>query len=350
MTYKRTGIDIKKVNRAQNSIGKIISSSHSFLTHGRVLSGFGHYAGLIEVDGKIFALHTDGVGTKLIVSQMMDRFDTVGIDCIAMNVNDIICVGAIPTGFVDYIAVKVPNSTLLRNIATGLVKGAKDANVPIVGGETAVIPDLLANDNHTRTFDLVGMAFGIVRTKSKLTMGNKIKEADAIIGIGSSGLHSNGYTLARKVLLSRYSITDFINDANQTIGEMMLTPTRIYVRPVVKLIEEVNIPLHGMLHVTGGSFTKFSRLNNTVNYRLDNLPTPLDIFKIIQTEGHIQTKEMYRTFNMGIGFCVVLPQSAVDDAIDIVEKHGMSCTCVGHVVGHGSGDVQIRIRGRNLTI
>ena len=173
MTYKRTGIDIKKVNRAQNSIGKIISSSHSFLTHGRVLSGFGHYAGLIEVDGKIFALHTDGVGTKLIVSQMLDRFDTVGIDCIAMNVNDIICVGAIPTGFVDYIAVKVPNSTLLRNIATGLVKGAKDANVPIVGGETAVIPDLLANDNHARTFDLVGMAFGIVRTKSKLTMGNK---------------------------------------------------------------------------------------------------------------------------------------------------------------------------------
>ncbi|MGA7897947.1 MAG: AIR synthase-related protein, partial [Nitrososphaeraceae archaeon] len=141
-----------------------------------------------------------------------------------------------------------------------------------------------------------------------------------------------------------------MSDAKQTIGEMMLTPTRIYVRPVIKLIEKVNIPLHGLLHVTGGSFTKFSRLNSTVNYRLDNLPTPLDIFKIIQKEGHIQTREMYRTFNMGIGFCVVLPQSAVDDAIDIIEKHGMPCTCVGHVVGHGSGEVQIRIRGRNLTL
>ena len=350
MTYKDAGIDIKKVNKVQNSIGKIISSSHSFLAHGRVLSGFGHYAGLIDVDGKIFALHTDGVGTKLIVSQMMNRFDTIGIDCVAMNVNDIICVGAIPTGFVDYIAVKVPDSTLIRNIAIGLVKGARDANVPIVGGETAVIPDLLAGDNRARTFDLVGMAFGIVHTKNKLTMGNKIKDGDAIIGIGSSGLHSNGYTLARKVLLSKYSITDFRNETDQTIGEMMLTPTRIYVRPIAKLIRKANMPLHGLLHVTGGSFAKFSRLNNNVSYRLDNLPMPLDIFKLIQKEGHIQTKEMYRTFNMGIGFCIVLPKSAVDDAIDIIEKHRMSCTCIGHVAAHGRGEVQIKIRGVTLTL
>ena len=127
ITYKSTGIDINKIHRVQNSIGKIVSLSHSFLTYGKVISGFGHYAGLIEFDNKIFALHTDGVGTKIIVSQMMDRFDTVGIDCIAMNVNDIICVGAVPGGFVDYIAIRIPDSTLLRNIAMGLVKGAKEA-------------------------------------------------------------------------------------------------------------------------------------------------------------------------------------------------------------------------------
>lgn len=349
-TYKGPGIDLKKIHRAQNSIGKIISSSHSFLSYGRVLSGYGHYAGLIEFDGKIFALHTDGVGTKIVVSQMMDRFDTVGIDCVAMNVNDIICVGAIPVGFVDYIALRVPDSTLLRDIATGLVKGAEEAHVSIIGGETAVIPDLLADDSHANTFDLVGMAFGIVPNKSKLILGKKIKQGDAIIGIASSGLHSNGYTLARNVLLSKYPITHFISDENQRIGDMLLTPTKIYVRPIVKLIEKINIPIHGLLHVTGGSFTKFSRLNNVVNYRLDNLPRPAGIFNLIQREGNIHPREMYRTFNMGIGFCIVLPRPAVDAAIDIIEKHRMYGSCIGRVVGHGKGEVQIKISGKSLSL
>ncbi|MGA9841260.1 MAG: phosphoribosylformylglycinamidine cyclo-ligase [Nitrososphaeraceae archaeon] len=350
ITYKSTGIDINKIHRVQNSIGKIVSLSHSFLTYGKVISGFGHYAGLLEFDNKIFALHTDGVGTKIIVSQMMDRFDTVGIDCIAMNVNDIICVGAVPGGFVDYIAIRIPDSTLLRNIAMGLVKGAKEANVPIIGGETAVVPDLLADNNNAKTFDLVGMAFGVVQNKNELILGNKIRKGDAILGIESSGLHSNGYTLARKVLLSRYSINQFINDMNQTIGDMMLTPTRIYVRPIIELIKKNKTPVHGLLHVTGGSFTKFSRLNKAVDYKLDNLPAPAGIFDLIQREGHIQTKEMYRTFNMGIGYCIVLPQSHVDNAIDIIEKHGMWCSRIGHVEGKGTGQVQVRVLDRNFTL
>jgi phosphoribosylformylglycinamidine cyclo-ligase len=350
VTYKSTGIDIKKIIKTQNTIGRIISSSHSFLTHGKVLSGFGHYAGLIEVDGRIFALHTDGVGTKIIVSQMMNRFDTIGIDCVAMNVNDIICVGATPVGFIDYIAVTDPDSILLRDIVKGLVRGANDASVPIVGGETAIVPELLSKRNHTKAFDLVGMAFGIVPAKNKLIMGNKIKQGDVIIGIPSSGLHSNGYTLARKVLLSRHSLSEFVGETDQTIGDIILAPTRIYVRPITALIENDNIPLHGLLHVTGGSFAKFSRLNSTVNYRLDSLPAPTDIFKLIQKEGQIRTKEMYKTFNMGIGFCLVIPRSGVDNAIETIQRFGMSCSCIGRIVGPGNGHVQITSGGRTLTL
>lgn len=350
VTYKSTGIDIKKIIKAQNTIGKIISSSRSFLTHGTVLSGFGHYAGLIEIDGKIFALHTDGVGTKIIVSQMMNRFDTIGIDCVAMNVNDVICVGAKPVGFIDYIAITDPDPIILRDIVKGLVCGAKDASVPIVGGETAIIPELLSKEIQMKAFDLVGMAFGIVPEKNKLIMGNKIKRGDIIIGVASNGLHSNGYTLARKVLLPKHSLSDFVGETNQTIGDMMLAPTRIYVRPIVKLLENDSIPVHGLLHVTGGSFTKFSRLNSTVNYRLNSLPVPTDIFKLIQKEGHIHIKEMYKTFNMGIGFCVVIPRSRVDIALDTIQRYGMSCSCIGSITGPGSGNVQIKAEGRTFTL
>jgi phosphoribosylformylglycinamidine cyclo-ligase len=350
VTYKSTGIDMKKIIKAQNTIGRIISTSRSFLTHGRVLSGFGHYAGLIEIDGKIFALHTDGVGTKIIVSQMMNRFDTIGIDCVAMNVNDIICVGAKPVGFIDYIAITDPDSVLLGDIVKGLVRGAKDASVPIVGGETAVIPELLSKGSQKKAFDLVGMAFGIIPEKNKIIMGSKIKKGDIIIGIASSGLHSNGYTLARRVLLSKHSLSDCVGETNQTIGEMILAPTRIYVRPIVTLIENDNIPIHGLLHVTGGSFTKFSRLNNRVNYRLDSLPVPTDIFKLIQKEGHIRIKEMYKTFNMGIGFCLVIPGSSVDNAIETIERYGMSCSCIGRIIGPGSGNIQIKTGGRTFTL
>jgi phosphoribosylformylglycinamidine cyclo-ligase len=160
--YSKAGVDIKKIRKIQGYIGKTISKTHfSFGNNNwKVLSGFGHYAGLIEIDSKIIALHTDGIGTKIIVAQLMNRFDTLGIDCVAMNVNDIICIGAVPVGFLDYIALKKPDHYLVRELLKGLTKGAKESKMAIVGGETAILPDLL-NQTEENSFDLVGTVFGI---------------------------------------------------------------------------------------------------------------------------------------------------------------------------------------------
>src|SRR6188472_1829676 len=259
MTYSRAGIDIKKIHAVQKSIGDIISLTHTFPAIGNVISGFGHYAGLIDIGSKILALHCDGVGTKVIIAQLMSRFDNIGIDCVAMNVNDIICIGAHPIAFIDYIALRSTNQHVVQEIVKGLVKGARQSDMAIIGGETAVLPDLIAGEDRN-AFDLVGMVLGIV-DKSDLILGDKIKIGDVILGVESSGLHSNGYTLARKVLLSKYSIDDTTPHLIRTVGEEMLTPTMIYAKPVIEIRSEEHISVHGFAHITGGSFTKLARLN-----------------------------------------------------------------------------------------
>ncbi|NDB51285.1 MAG: phosphoribosylformylglycinamidine cyclo-ligase [Nitrosopumilaceae archaeon] len=204
ITYKSAGVDVSRIKKSQSAIGRIISSTHS----GMVKSGFGHYAGLVGIHGgKYLATHTDGVGTKVIIANLLKKYDTVGIDCVAMNVNDIICIGATPISFVDYIAANKNNESVFVDIAKGLAVGAKKSDMPIVGGETAIMPDLFEEKKFA--FDLAGMVAGIV-DKNKVIMGNKIKPGDIIIGLASTGIHSNGYSLARKVLLKKYSINDTI--------------------------------------------------------------------------------------------------------------------------------------------
>jgi phosphoribosylformylglycinamidine cyclo-ligase len=332
MTYRDAGVDIDSVHRGQRSIGKIISVTHKMLAIGKVTSGFGHYAGLVKLADQTFALHADGVGTKVIVAQMMNKFSTVGIDCVAMNVNDVICVGAQPVAFIDYIALRHPNEWLLQEIAKGLVKGAQQSRMAIVGGETA--------------FDLAGMVMGVVRGKPIL--GDMIKPGDIILGVESSGLHSNGYTLARKVLLSKYSVDDNADHLVQTVGEELLIPTRIYVRPIIEILKK-RIRVHGLANITGGGFTKLPRLNSRVRYIFDNLPALTGIFKQIQIDGNIESKEMYRTFNMGVGFCVVASKASVDDIINVFDKHKMRCEAVGKIE-RGAGEVIARIDGRKETL
>ena len=327
MTYNRVGIDLKKIRQVQKSIGDTISVTHSFPALGQVISGFGHYAGLIDIGSKVLALHSDGVGTKLMVAQLMGRFDSIGIDCIAMNVNDIICVGAEPLAFIDYIALRSANDHLVKEIVKGLVKGAKQSDMAIIGGETAVLPDLI-NDTGENAFDLAGTVLGVTE-KPNLILGDKIKMGDIILGVESSGLHSNGYTLARKVLLSKYSVDDAAHYLIHTVGEELLIPTIIYKKPVMDILKQKHILIHGFAHITGGSFTKLTRLNMKVDYKLDNLPDSHGIFKQIQVDGHIETKEMYRTFNMGIGFCIILPKHYVDPVISIFEKYNMTCSQIG---------------------
>ena len=348
MTYNRVGIDLKKIRRVQKSIGDSISATHSFPAFGKVISGFGHYAGLIDIGSKVLALHSDGVGTKLIVAQLMGRFDSIGIDCIAMNVNDVICVGAQPLAFIDYIALKSANDHLVRKITKGLVKGAKQSDMAIIGGETAILPDLIS-DTSENAFDLAGTVLGVTE-KSNLILGDKIKTGDVILGVESSGLHSNGYTLARKVLLSKYSVEDTAPYLIHTVGEELLVPTIIYKKPVMDILNQVHISIHGFAHITGGSFAKLTRLNMNVDYKLDNLPHSNGIFKQIQVDGHIETKEMYRTFNMGIGFCIILQRRYVDPVISIFEKYNMACTQIGIIPDKKKnkyGRVIAKIDGRN---
>jgi phosphoribosylformylglycinamidine cyclo-ligase len=344
-SYSKAGVNVKKIRHIQSEIGKLVSKTHiSFENKNwKVLSGFGHYAGLIEFESKVIALHTDGIGSKIIIAQMMNKFDTLGIDCVAMNVNDIICIGATPVGFLDYIAMRKPDNYLVTELFKGLTIGAKDSNMAIVGGETAILPDLL-NQTEEYSFDLVGTVFGVTDKKS-LVMGDKITDGDKIIGLESSGLHSNGYSLVRKVLLPKYKLKNSHSFLKCSIGEELLKPTRIYVKPILEILKAERISIHGLAHITGGSFSKLSRLNNKVNFNLDYLPQQGGIFKLIQQVGKISYREMHSTFNMGIGFCIVASKSNVDKLIQILDKHKLKSHEIGYVT-KGTGAVFITIMGR----
>jgi len=240
------------------------------------------------------ALHADGVGSKVLVADALRKYDTIGIDCVAMNVNDIICVGAKPLALVDYLALEKPQPTVVAAIMKGLRKGAQEAGVAVVGGETAIVPELVHG------FDLSGAVVGIVKRNSIIT-GEQIEPGDVILGLRSNGIHSNGLTLARKVLLGRR--------AHQVFARELLRPTRIYVKQISKLLQS-KLEVHGLAHITGGAYSKLKRIGERAKtgFQLDNLPNPPWIFKEIQTLGQVSDREMYRTFNMGIGFVIICPE------------------------------------------
>src|SRR3989344_532314 len=304
LTYKKAGVNVQNIKKSQKEIGRIIRPTHNLQKNVKVKHGFGHYAGIVTVSDKItLAMHTDGVGTKVLIANMMKKYDTIGIDCIAMNVNDIICVGATQISFVDYIAANKNDKKIFSQITKGLVKGAKLAHVPIVGGETAIMPDLFAGNDFT--FDLSGMVVGML-PKRKLVLG---------------------YSLARKVLLSKYSIKDKIKGIG-SLGNALLTPTQIYVKPVLEIIKKCKI--HGLAHITGGSFTKLLRLKK-IGYDLFNMPQVPPIMQLIEDKG-VKSNEMYKTFNMGIGFCIVAPKDETSTIESIIKKHKMSSQQIGSIV------------------
>ena len=323
ITYKGTGVDITQIAKSHTKIGKIITSTHNVQRLSKVLHGFGHYAGIVKVGGQRIATHTDGVGTKVLIANLMKKYDTIGIDCVAMNVNDIICIGSTPISFVDYIAVNQNNRQKLTKIMQGLVVGAKKGVVPIIGGETAVMPDLISGKGFS--FDLAGTVVGTLG--KNVILGSSIKKNDIIIGAASSGLHSNGFSLARKVLLSKFSIHDKIKGVG-SIGKALLTPTEIYVKPVLDIIKKRKI--HGLAHITGGSFTKLLRLKQ-IGYQLDGIPKASALFELIEEQG-VSNIDMYKTFNMGVGFCVIAPQSEEQEIIKTFKKHKIKSNVVGRII------------------
>ena len=325
LTYKKAGVDIAKIKQSQKAIGKLIASTHNLQKKAKITHGFGHYAGIVEIPGgKLLATHTDGVGTKVVIANMMKKYNTIGIDCVAMNVNDIICIGATPISFVDYIAANKNNQPIFKKIVEGLVKGAKKSAMPIVGGETAIMPDVIEGKGFA--FDLAGMVVGLVE-KRKLILGNKIKSGDIIIGIKSTGIHSNGYSLARKALLTKYSVKDKIKGVG-IIGDALLKPTEIYTKPVLETIQKCKV--NGLAHITGGAFTKLLRLKET-GYEIDSLPKIPPIMSLVEEQG-VKDEEMYKTFNMGVGFCVISPKEEVTEIKEIFKKYKIDSNEIGRIV------------------
>jgi phosphoribosylformylglycinamidine cyclo-ligase len=330
LTYSKAGIDISKAKEAHNKIGELIKTTFNFRKgkFGELLNEYGHYAALLNItEDKALALHADGVGTKVLIAQMLNKYDSVGIDCIAMNVNDLICCGAEPVAIVDYIALEKSNPKLVTEIMKGLVEGAKQSEVAIVGGETAIMPDVIIGVRNGYGFDLAALSIGIV-DKKRISLGDKIKIGDIIIGLESSGIHSNGYTLVRKIIeKNNIDLMEKMPGTNKKIGHTILEPTKIYVKPILEIVEKELI--HGLANITGGAFTKLMRITNgKIGFNLE-LPKPQDIFIKLKEWGNIETKEMYHTFNMGIGFCIVTSTKNESEIIEICKKYNIKAKRIG---------------------
>jgi phosphoribosylformylglycinamidine cyclo-ligase len=325
-TYAEAGVDISKENTDIEAIGKWVKKTFEFASVG---ADFGHYANTISLGEWQLALATDGVGSKLLIAEMMEKYDTIGIDCVAMNVNDLICIGMKPAAFVDYLATEKPlGAKKAEEIAKGLYEGCKESNIPILGGEMATLKDIV------KGFDLAGTALGIGK-KEQLIDGSKIKKGDSIIGIASNGIHSNGFTLARKVLLSSCSITDELANG-RTLGEELLRPTEIYVKAIMELIEKVETK--GVAHITGSGFNKLRRLTS-LGFEISFLPEIPLIFQLIKELGNIAWEEMFSTFNMGIGMAVIVSPEDEEKALETINQFNEAW-----VIGKIADEGKIRIK------
>ena len=337
VTYAEAGVDIDAEGKAIAAIVEEVRKTLKFRQgkEGEGVNLAGHFSGLIRIgSSRALALASDGVGSKILVAEQLGRYDTLGIDLVAMNVNDIICVGAEPLAMVDYIAIEKPDPKVTREIAKGLVKGAELAGITIAGGELATLPEMV------KGFDIAGFALGIVDL-DKVVTGEAIAPGDVVVGLESSGIHSNGLTLARKLLLEKYGAEAVVEGV--AIGEELLRPTKIYVKEVLEVMKKVNI--RGMANITGGGLGNLTRLTR-YGFFIDALPEPQPIFKLIQREGGVAESEMYRTFNMGVGFCMVVAPDDVEDVVDTCGKLGTRAWPLGKV-DKGGG---VRFKGKDFNL
>jgi len=274
----------------------------------------GHYASVIKLDERLgIALSTDGVGTKLLVAEQLGRFDTVGIDCVAMNVNDVICVGAEPLAMLDYIAIERADPAVCEQIGVGLARGAELAGIEIPGGELAQLGEMV------RGFDIAGACFGTVALDAVVD-GSAVRPGDAIVGLPSSGIHSNGYTLARSALDGLPLDEDPGGRLGRPLGDVLLEPTEIYVKPVLELLRSA-VEVRGLAHITSGGLGNLDRLAADVAYEIDDpLPVP-PIFALIQERAGVSDAEMHGVFNMGCGFCCVVAAEDEAAAVEALRSH-----------------------------
>ena len=332
ISYEEAGVDTAKAEVALKRLLSQVKQSFKFRKDtGSVKLDIGYYANVVDLGQGIgLAVSTDGVGTKILIAQMMDKYDTIGIDCIAMNVNDVICVGAEPISMLDYIAVCDPDPHLMEEIGKGLLKGAEIANITIPGGELAVVKDMIKGVRKNYEFDLVGTAIGRI-SLDKIIVGENIKENDVILGLSSSGIHSNGLSLARRIFLKTGGVRDYFDELGKTIGEELLEPTHIYVPEIMEMIKS-NLDISALIHITSDGLLNLNRVKSDVGFVIDYLPEPPPIFSLLQKRGNVIDEEMFRVYNMGIGFCVIISKQEAETAIEIAKRYNVDAFRMGYVV------------------
>ena len=320
--YARAGVDQSASGSAVSALVEVLAGIQTGRPS-RAALGSGHYAAVLRLDdSRGLALACDGVGTKVIVAERLGRLDTVGIDCVAMNVNDVICVGADPIALLDYIAVEEADPAALGQIARGLRHGAEEAGVEIPGGELAVLPELIRGHPSPRGFDLLGFCVGLVDLDGIVT-GARIEPGDTLIGLPSSGIHSNGLTLARRILDDLDEEVD-----GRTVGDLLLEPTAIYAMAIGELLAS-EVDVRGLAHITGDGFLNLLRLEADVGYRIDSpLTVPL-VFELIAERGGIAPAELYEVFNMGCGFCCVVPPDDTEAAVELLSLRHPGAAVIG---------------------
>jgi len=322
-TYKATGVDTAEEEVGMQKVAEWVHQTFSFCPSAPVKLPIGYFANVLQITPEIgIAISTDGVGTKILVAEQLERFDTIGIDCVAMNVNDVLCVGARPVSMVDYIAVQRLSPDFLQEVGMGLLEGARQAGVTIPAGEIAQVPEMIRGVKEGSGFDLVGTCIGVVHP-DKINTGRDVSPGDVVIGLRSSGVHSNGLTLARKSLLELggMKLDDSVPALGRTLGDELLEPTRIYVRQILHLMDE-GIDMKALVHITGDGFLNLARVEAPVGFALDGIPEPPPIFALIQEKGGVPIEEMYTVFNMGIGFCLVVSPLDLERVLSRLQQDG----------------------------
>ncbi len=331
--YAAAGVDTNRAEAGVEALVGVLKTIELGRPSASVLSS-GHYASVLRVAPNLgIAFSTDGVGSKLVLAEQADRLETVGIDCIAMNVNDIVCVGAEPLALVDYLAVEQADPVALARIAQGLKVGAQAAGIEIPGGELAVLPELIRGHPSPHGFDLCGTAFGTVALDALVT-GADAAPGQALVGLPSSGCHSNGYTLARRAVLEQggHGLDDTPPElGGASVADVLLEPTTIYVRAIVELLRS-DVPVCGLAHITGGGLTNLLRLGgDRLGWSIEApLPVP-PVFALIARGGGVGAAEMWEVFNMGCGFVAVVPDERAEDAVALLGAHHPGTARIGTV-------------------
>jgi phosphoribosylformylglycinamidine cyclo-ligase len=333
-SYRDAGVDTDEADIGLRKLTERIAETWPPAgAEGAVQLDIGYFANVINIGGLGIAISTDGVGSKTMIASALQKYDTVGIDCVAMNVNDVICVGARPISMVDYIAIDKADAHILEQISIGLCAGAKLAGVSISGGETAQLKGMVHG------FDLAGTAIGYVAL-DKILVGRDVADGDAVIGIASNGVHSNGMTLVRRAFfeLNDYKLSRRFDELGSDLGAELLRPTHIYVREVLDLLGAVK-SVKALAHITSDGFLNLTRVKADVGYVIDALPPVPPIFSIIQRAGDVDLTDMFSVFNMGIGFCAVVAPEDAERAVSILSSNGKRA----HQIGHAISDAKRRV-------